>query len=35
MYLVIYLWLWWFFLTVHRLSLVAETGGYSLVVVCE
>ena len=28
-----YLWLWWIFVTAHRLFLVAVSGGYSLVAV--
>ena len=34
LYLFIYLWLHWVFLAAHRLSLVAENRGYSIVVVC-
>ena len=30
-----YFWLYWLFVTVHELSLVAVSGGYSLVVVHE
>ena len=32
--LFIYFWLHWVFVTVHRLSLVAESASYSLVAVC-
>ena len=31
-YLFIYFWLCWVFVAVHRLSLVAASGGYSVVV---
>ena len=30
---IIYYWLQWVFITVHRLSLVEDSGGYSLVAV--
>ena len=32
--IIIYVWLSWVFTTVHRLSLVAVSRGYSLVMVC-
>ena len=32
--LVIYFWLCWVFIAIHRLSLVAVSGGYFLGVVC-
>ena len=35
LYLFIYLWLHWVFFAAHRLSLVAENGGYSIAVVCR
>ena len=30
-YLLTYFWLYWVFVAAHRLSLVAASGGYSLV----
>ena len=34
LFLFLFFWLLWVFIAAHGLSLVAESGGYSLVVVC-